>query len=207
MDPTVRVALDLLLSPSQVRRIRSDSLPDDVVVLLRIASGDDEAISQAAAKLGRSREIVREAATFYVVQILLFPGADSYRVLGARPEATNGELRRNMALLLRLLHPDLDSKGELSVFAARVTRAWNDLKTPERRAAYDQLQRKSMAQESLLRKKSLSRTQSGRQGLNHRLHARHAGQSASRRPLPIHSGRRIGLLRRLLLLLLCRTAP
>jgi hypothetical protein len=112
-----------------------------------------------------------------------------------------------MTLLLRLLHPDLDSKGELSVFAARVTRAWNDLKTPERRAAYDQLQRKSMAQESLLRKKGLPRTQSGRQGFNHRLHARHAGHGASRRPLPIYPGRRIGLLRRLLLLLFCRTAP
>ena len=71
-----------------------------------------EAISRAAGKLGRSRETVREAATFYVVQILLFPDADSYRVLGARPQATNGELRRNMTLLLRWLHPDLDPKGE-----------------------------------------------------------------------------------------------
>ena len=140
-------------SPSQARRIRSAPLPDDVVVLLRIASGDEEAISQAAGKLGRSRETVREAATFYVVQILLFPDADSYRVLGAKPQATNGELRRNMTLLLRWLHPDLDPKGELSVFAARVTRAWNDLKTPERRADYDRLQRKSLADKSLLRKK------------------------------------------------------
>ena len=145
MDPAVRVAIDLMHSPSQARRIRSASLPDDVVVLLRIASGDDEAISRAAGKLGRSRETVREAATFYVVQILLFPDADSYRVLGAKPQATNGELRRNMTLLLRWLHPDLDPKGEVSVFAARVTRAWNDLKTPERRADYDRLQRKSLA--------------------------------------------------------------
>ena len=112
MDPAVRVAIDLMHSPSQARRIRSASLPDDVVVLLRIASGDDEAISQAAGKLGRSRETVREAATFYVVQVLLFPDADSYRVLGAKPQATNGELRRNMTLLLRWLHPDLDPKGE-----------------------------------------------------------------------------------------------
>ena len=170
MGPAIKVAIDLMQLPSQARRIRSAPLPDDVVVLLRIASGDKEAISQAAEKLGRSRETLREAAVFYVVQILLFPDADSYRVLGARPEATNGELRRNMTLLLRWLHPDLDPKGELSIFAPRVTRAWNDLKTPERRADYDRLQRKSLADKSFLRKKGRPSTQSDRQGFNQRLH-------------------------------------
>jgi hypothetical protein len=209
IGPAVRVAVDLMHSPSQARRIRSASLPEDVVVLLRIASGDDEAISRAAGKLGRSRETVREAATFYVVQVLLFPDADSYRVLGAKPQATNGELRRNMTLLLRWLHPDLDPKGEVSVFAARVTRAWNDLKTPERRANYDRLQRKLLADKSLLRKKGLSRAQSKPQGFNQRLcnSALHAGHVVSRRPLPIYAGKRIGLLRRVLLLLFGRTAP
>jgi hypothetical protein len=203
MDPAVKVAIELMHLPSQARRIRSAPLPDDVVVLLRIASGDKEATSQAAEKLGRSRETVREAAAFYVVQILLFPDADSYRVLGTRPEATNGELRRNMTLLLRWLHPDVDRKGELSIFASRVTRAWNDLKTPERRAAYDRLQRKSLADKSLLRKKGRPRAQSNRQGFNQRLHNRspYAGHVASRR-----AGQRIGLLRRVLLLFFGRTA-
>ena len=206
MDPTVRVAIDLMHSPSQARRIRSASLPDDVVVLLRIASGDDEAISRAAGKLGRSRETVREAATFYVVQVLLFPDADSYRVLGTKPQATNGELRRNMTLLLRWLHPDLDPKGEVSVFAARVTRAWNDLKTPERRANYDRLQRKLLADKSLLRKKGLSRAQSKPQGFNQRLYnsALHAGHVPYRRPLPSYAGERVGLLRQVLLRLFGR---
>jgi DnaJ-class molecular chaperone len=64
-------------------------------------------------------------------------------VLGTGPQASPGELRRNVALLLRWLHPDLDPHGELSVFIGRVTAAWNDLKTPERRMAYDDLQRRS----------------------------------------------------------------
>jgi hypothetical protein len=207
IDPTVRLAIDLMHSPSQARHIRSASLPDDVVVLLRIASGDDEAISRAAGKLGRSRETVREAATFYVIQILLFPDADSYRVLGAKPQATNGELRRNMTLLVRWLHPDLDRDGELSVFAARVTRAWNDLKTPERRANYDRLQRKLQADKSLLRKKGLPRAQSKPQGFNRRLYKSplHGGQVPYRRPLPSYAGERVGLLRQVLLLLFGRT--
>jgi hypothetical protein len=209
MDPTVRVAIDLMHSPSQVRRIRSAPLPADLGLLLRIASGDKEAISEAAGKLGRSPETVREAATFYVVQILLFPDADSYRVLGARPQATHGELRRNMTLLLRWLHPDLDPKGEVSVFAARVTRAWNDLKTTERRAGYDRLQRKSLADESLRRKKGRPRAQSNWHGFNQRQHNRalYPGHVASRRPLPIFADRRIGLLRRALLLLFGKMAP
>ena len=103
--------------------------------------------------MGRSRETVCEAAAFFIEQILLSPDADSYRVLGARPEATNYELRRNMALLLRWLHPDHDGQGARSVFVGRVTRAWNDLKTQERRAAYDQSRRIALAEKSLLRKR------------------------------------------------------
>ena len=86
------------------------------------------------------RETVREAAAFFLEQVLLHADADSYRVLGATREASYAELRRNMTLLLQWLHPDLDRREARSVFAARVTRAWNDLKTPERRAAYDRAQ-------------------------------------------------------------------
>jgi hypothetical protein len=201
MDPAVRVAIDLMHSPSRARHLRSTPLPHDVVVLLRIASGDHGAISQAARNMSRSPETVREAAAFYVIQILLFPDADSYRVLGARPQATNDELRRNMTLLLRWLHPDLDPKNELSVFTARVTRAWNDLKTPERRAEYDRLQRKLLADKSLIRKKARPRAQSNRQGFNQRRE-----YVSSHRHLPLYAGKRVGLLRRMLLLLFDRTA-
>ena len=43
-----------------------------------------------------------------------------------------------MALLMRWLHPDKDLEGRRSMFVNRVTRAWDDLKTADRRAAYDQ---------------------------------------------------------------------
>ena len=151
---SLNMAIDLMRAPSQVRLVRSAPLPDDVLTLLRIAAEDEEATSQAIEATGRSRETVREAAAFFIEQILLYPEADSYRVLGARPEASNSELRRNMALLLRWLHPDHDPQGERSVFAGRVTRAWNDLKTQERRAAYDRSRRIALLDKSLLRKKS-----------------------------------------------------
>ncbi len=133
----LKTATDLIHVPSQVRLLRSEPLPNDVQMLLRIAAGEGEAESTAVALTGRSHQVVRQAATFFIEQILFAPESNSYRVLGARPQASASELRRNVALLLRWLHPDLDPHGERSIFIGRVTAAWNDLKTPERRAAYD----------------------------------------------------------------------
>jgi hypothetical protein len=135
----LKVAIDLLHVPSQVRLVRSEPLADGVLTLLRIAAGDDEAEHTAAATADRPREVIRRAAVFFIEQILFAPDTDSYRALGADPRAHAGELRRNAALLLRWLHPDLDALGERSIFVSRVTEAWNNLKTPERRAAYDDL--------------------------------------------------------------------
>jgi hypothetical protein len=131
------LALDLLYVPWRVRVVREQPLPEGVPLLLRIAAGDTEREAAAAKAAGRPPEVVRQAATFFIEQILLAPDADSYRVLGAGPTATNAELRVNMALLMKWLHPDTAREGERSVFAARLASAWNDLKTPDRRAAYD----------------------------------------------------------------------
>jgi hypothetical protein len=133
----VRTAIDLMRVPSRVRIARSEPLPSGVHTLLCIAVGEQTEVSAAIASTGRSCDVVQDAAGFFIEQILLHPKADSYRVLGASSDATTAELRRNMALLMRWLHPDLDPQGRRSMFASRVTLAWNDLKTAERRAAYD----------------------------------------------------------------------
>jgi hypothetical protein len=133
----LKAAIDLMHVPSQVRLFRAEPLPDGVLILLLIAGGDEDAERVAAAITDRSSEIVRQAAAFFIEQIFFAPDADSYRILGAGPQATASELRRNVALLMRWLHPDLDHRSDRSIFVSRVTAAWNDLKTPERRAAYD----------------------------------------------------------------------
>lgn len=138
----LKVAIDLISIPSRVRKMRSHPLPEGVAVLLRIAAGDQEAAQEAAVWTGRSPAALREAAVFFVEQILMAPDADSYRVLGARATATTEELRRNMALLLKGMHPDRKN-GDRVLFARRVTGAWNALKTPERRASYDAAQDRS----------------------------------------------------------------
>ena len=148
----LKIAIDLVHVPSQVRLYRSEPLPDGVLTLLRIVAGDTEAEREAAALMDRPPEVVRRAAAFFIEQILFAPDADSYQVLGASPQASSAELRRNIGLLLRWLHPDLDPRGERSIFIGRVTAAWNDLKTPERRAAYDGAQRNAKDRQKSRRK-------------------------------------------------------
>jgi DnaJ domain len=144
----LRTAIDCMQIPSRVRIARSEPLPAGIHMLLCIAAGEEEAESAAIASTGRSRDVIQNAAGFFIEQVLFCPNADSYRVLGATSEATNAELRRNMALLMRWLHPDMDPEGRRSMFANRVTVAWNDLKTAERRATYDRGKRSLPAKPS-----------------------------------------------------------
>lgn len=198
--PALRVAIDLVCVPSRARIARSEPLPQGVVILLRIAAGDEAAERDAMELTGRSRDIVLKAAAFFIEQILLCPSADSYRVLGANAQATGSELRRNMALLLRWLHPDMDRQGERSVFATRVTGAWNDLKTAERRASYDEVQRASPRFKSTVKK-------NGKAGVNGKLvsgnplHATarltvspHLGAPRLKGALNIYEANRIGVM-------------
>jgi hypothetical protein len=188
----LKIAIDLMHVPSQVRLFRSEPLPDGVPTLLRIAAGDDEAEHAAAAIMDRSPKVVREAATFFIEQILFAPNTDSYRVLGTSPQADAGELRRNVALLLRWLHPDLDPRGERSIFVSRVTEAWNNLKTRERRSTYDELLMHAQARKkSRLRngKSRPGRPSGGRQFANSMHRSRFAGDGRV-------AGGKIGFFRR-----------
>lgn len=201
----LKIAMDLVHVPSRVRQIRSAPLPDGVETLLRIAAGDEEEISKASEVTGRSRAIVREAGAFFIEQILFSPDTDSYRVLGLNPGATSGELRRNMALLLRWLHPDVDTDGKRSVFVGRVTHAWNDLKTQERRGAYDRSRRVLLAEQSFLRKKARATNQKKNGGSSKRVNNNGAYRRhvASGR-LDTRTGERKGFLQHILLVLFGR---
>jgi hypothetical protein len=202
----LRAAIDLLHVPSRVRALRSTPLPHGIPFLLEIAAGDADAEAQAVTLTGRDPSVVRRAAAFFIEQILLAPDADSYRVLGASKTADPTDLRRNMALLLRWLHPDKDPQNDRSLFAARVTRAWNDLKTPERRAAYDAAHFAAAQHAGLHRE----RTRRNKGGPAHGAVAKYVSGSGhhERKPaprLPLHrSMRRGGRLQRVLEFLLGR---
>jgi hypothetical protein len=191
----LRVAIDLLHVPSQVRLVRSEPLPRGVPVLLRIAAGDDTAEREAADLTVRSRDVVRRAAAFFIEQILFAPDTDSYRVLGSASQASASELRSNAALLLKWLHPDRDPHAERSIFVSRVTEAWNNLKTPERRAAYDELRRSSSERKS--------RNKAARRGNRKKLIAALRRQQGRGPDAPsMYTAENIGFFRRALSMLL-----
>lgn len=138
----IRVAIDLFQVPSRVQWARSQPLPGNITPVLQIAAGDIDVERGVAEQTGRSRRMIYDAAVFFVEQILLAPDADAYRRLGASANASQFELRRNLTLLLKGMHPDR-MNGDRSLFAYRIIDAWDALKTPERRAAYDKsLQRR-----------------------------------------------------------------
>jgi hypothetical protein len=133
----LKVAIGLLHAPSQAQLIRSEPLPDDVLLLLRIVTGGADLAREAALRARRSPDTVRRAAVLFIEQILFAPDADSYRLLGLDAGADAVELQRNAALLFKWLHPALDAQSTRAEFASRLAAAWSDLKTPDRRAAYD----------------------------------------------------------------------
>ena len=133
----IKAALSLFHLPARLKAARAEPLPPGVDLLLRAASGDQDALSVACMASERSPDIVRYACVFYVEQVLFSPDSDHYRLLGTSSGASISELRRNMALLLTWLHPDKDVTGERTHLAMRVTAAWDTLRIREQRAAYD----------------------------------------------------------------------
>lgn len=137
MSEALRAALSLLSAPAQVRAFRKLPLPEDTKLILLIASGDADACRDAAQMTRRSPDHLMSAASFFIEQILLCPESDSYRVLGLDQSASTNDLRANMAMLMRWAHPDVDRTGKRASLTHRVLQAWEDVKTPERRARYD----------------------------------------------------------------------
>lgn len=135
-------ALALLKTPARGRDLRRLPLPQGISFVLELANAEPEALAQARRRTGYPDAFIEEAAAFFIEQILLDRRADSYRLLGGSPHSTHAELRRNMALLMRWLHPDRKSQRstlalDREVFAGRVSRAWENVKSEERRASYD----------------------------------------------------------------------
>jgi hypothetical protein len=198
----MQVAIDLVHFPGRVRYARSAPLPQGIDVVLGIAARDPDSLEQALAATGRTAENLERAAGFFIEQVLLAPEADSYRVLGANIDAPSTLLRRNMALLLRYLHPDVEVEGNRSIFAARVTAAWDNLKTADRRIAYDSGLEKRVADFDVERRRVRSMAQRGRG--QSRISQQVQGRSLQGATSADVSAKKPGLLKRALALLSTR---
>ncbi len=131
------VAVAIYREPMRVADWRDQPLPHGIDLLLRVACGEREAMAQARDRALLPQTELAEAAVFALQQLLFCNPADAYRTLGARADAPHEELRQNYRWLMKWLHPDRHDDGWETVHADRVNRAWQLLKTPERRARHD----------------------------------------------------------------------
>jgi hypothetical protein len=135
--PALHHALALYKAPRSVRPGPDERLPDGMLHLLRLVAGEDQALAIAQGLTGESAETIREAAGFYIQQVMFGAGGHSYRVLGVDPDASDEHIRENFRWLARWLHPDRNQDEWETVYVDRVNQAWQHLRTPERRQRYD----------------------------------------------------------------------
>ena len=104
--------------------------------LLGIAGGSlPDDLASVARRFGQPEAHVREAARFYAREVLFFPQADAYRVLGVEADATPAQIKVHHRLLQHWLHPDRLQGEDDEIFATRVNAAWSQLRSVERRRA------------------------------------------------------------------------
>jgi hypothetical protein len=130
-------ALDLLRRPMLAGLMRDQPLPRDVLMLLQMAANDEAALQRATEMTSESPARIREAALLWLQNVLMTSKVDHYRVLGLDAAASQEQIREHLTWLMKWLHPDRTRSEWDSAFARRVLAAWDALKTPERRAAYD----------------------------------------------------------------------
>lgn len=135
--PAVELALALFQAPLRLAGARDRPLPEGTEQLLHLLASAGSERAAIAAKLQVAPAHLHEACTFFVTELLFAPTADSYRVLGLRPDCAQAQIKEHHRLLLRWLHPDRDSNAWHSVHAPRINRAASDLRSPAVRQAYD----------------------------------------------------------------------
>jgi hypothetical protein len=122
-------AIALWRAPRLMRVMRSMRLPEGLTFLLRILSGEREALVEAQRITRLDEEAIISIVESYVLQVMLFGGASSRRVLGVEPGAERSQIRRHMGYLMSWLHPDRETSQWRVVFARRVLDAWHQIET------------------------------------------------------------------------------
>ncbi len=120
-------AIALSRAPRLVRVMRSTRLPEGLTFLLRILSGDRPALVEAEHMTRLDEEAIISIVEFYVLQVMLFRGASSRRILGVEPGAERSQIRRHMGYLMNWLHPDREANTWRVAFARRVLDSWHQI--------------------------------------------------------------------------------
>lgn len=130
-------ALALHRSPLQRFTVRELPLPQNIDVVIQLATGSQPLLRDTAERLCEPEAKILEAVRFYLQQVLFEPGTDAYRILAVAADAPHKRIHEHYRWLQRWLHPDRCSEDWDSVFASRLNWAWQQLRTETARVAYD----------------------------------------------------------------------
>jgi curved DNA-binding protein CbpA len=137
------LALEFYREPRRHEALRDPRapLPPGIAELLAAPANclaDDE-IAATAAKLSATEDDCRACVPFFIKQVMLEVGGDYYRTLGLGKGAEQAQVKEHYFYLMRMFHPDKDvnNEGWDDLYAPRINEAYNTLRNPGKRAAYD----------------------------------------------------------------------
>lgn len=100
------IATELFSAPALARRLRHVPPPRDILIIVKAAAGDEEAISYFPVAVAPEPDHARAIAAFYLQQIHLHHRASDHHVLGLTPTASLEQIKEHKRWLLKWLHPD-----------------------------------------------------------------------------------------------------
>jgi hypothetical protein len=128
---SIRLALELYKNPTLSRSVMSRPIPPDLLSVLRVVGGSENDRIKASALQDTSPELLRNACAFYL-QSLMFGGRSSdKRLLGLPAHFSVETLRLHKRLILKWLHPDVNSNKWENQLCNRVVDAAARLETTE----------------------------------------------------------------------------
>ena len=116
-------AIDLAQAPRLAAHMRRRPLPRDVLTVIRLASGCPQTTAAAVAATSRDGLFLAAAAELYLRQVVCYPSAGPYRMLGVTSQAPRAQMRQHMRELALWLHPDRTA-GRDPILMQRVLEAW-----------------------------------------------------------------------------------
>ena len=126
----IELALDIYRHPSKVGAVRRAALPMDVLKLVRIVAGGDDEIAAQNLTDQKSPAEMRDAAVFFIQQIMFQSGNAPHRILGLSEDASPQQIKDHKRLLLKWLHPDRNQSKWEGVYFQRVLQAAQSVEGP-----------------------------------------------------------------------------
>jgi hypothetical protein len=119
----IEVALEVYRKPARARSLHRHDLPAGLLNLIKIAAGTEDEVKALLDDNTVSALPIKEAAVFYLQQMLMQAEDDDYRQLGLRRGATLQDLKDHKRWLLKWLHPDRNRNTWENVLFKRVAAA------------------------------------------------------------------------------------